>query len=94
MPQLVCAPSDYFDQTQIENMQRAIDRAWQILQQLEPQECSEESRKTLALCVLAEAREGEENQIALVNRAIVKFRAQRAQKAIFARRQASNRHAS
>lgn len=80
------APADFFDQSQIDSLDQAISRAWQVLQQLDLQECTEERRETLALCVLAEARTAEGNHVLLVNRAIVRFRAQQAQTMSEARR--------
>jgi len=78
--------TSFFDQVHIESIERAIDRAWEVLQRLEPQECTEEGKNLLALCVLAIAREGEDNQLRLVNRSIVRYRAQCAQNFSEARR--------
>ena len=78
--------TSFFDQVHIESIERAIDNAWGVLQRLEPQYCTEEGKKILALCVLAIAREGEDNQLRLVNRSIVRYRAQCAQNFSEARR--------
>lgn len=50
--------TEYFEQIDIDLVVGAMDRAWQVLQQLEPDDCTEEGRVTLALCVLSEARKG------------------------------------
>jgi hypothetical protein len=71
-------PVESFDQTQIEMIVRAIERAWSVVRYDEHGQ-DEEARKLLCLCVLSEARKGEENHINLVNRAILSFRHKRAQ---------------
>jgi hypothetical protein len=86
MPRQFGELTEYFDQTKIEYMERAIERAWQVLKQLDPNECTDEGRKVLSLCVMSIAREGEDNHLRLVNRAIVSFREQRARRANEARR--------
>jgi hypothetical protein len=77
--------SDFFEQHQIEMIERAIDRAWDVVRQTDNVE-ETEARELLALCVFAEARNGEENHIKLVNKAVVNFRAKRAHAAIEARK--------
>lgn len=79
--------TECFEQVDIDLVVGTMDRAWQVLQQLEPDDCTEEGRVTLALCVLSEARKGENSHVKLVNKAIVKYRFQRA-KVISERRRA------
>jgi hypothetical protein len=79
--------TDSFDQTQIEMIELATERAWSVIRYDEHGE-DEEARSLLSLCVMNEARSGEDNHINLVNRAIVQFRRQRAQVVSERRRQA------
>jgi hypothetical protein len=74
----VKALPDSFDQNQIEMIVRAIERAWSVIRYDDHGE-DEQARSLLSLCVLNEARSGEENHVTLVNRAIVQFRQQRAE---------------
>jgi hypothetical protein len=76
---------DSFDQIHINMISRAIDRAWEVLRHIDDPGPREEARTLLARCVVAEARAGAENQVWLVNKAIVRFRAERAQDAILFR---------
>jgi hypothetical protein len=78
MPKQIVA-LDFFDQQQVDIIERAIDRAWEVVSHTDIVEPQDECRKVLALCVMHEARTGEENQVSLVNRSIVAFRRQRAQ---------------
>lgn len=75
-----------FDQLQIEMIQRAIDRAWDVVKHTETEQ-EADSRDLLAICVMNEARAGEENHIKLVNRAINRFRVQRSKQIFESRRQ-------
>jgi hypothetical protein len=59
-------------------IERALERAWSVVRYDEHGE-DEEARSLLSLCVLNEMKNGEENYLNLVNRAIVNFRRQRAQ---------------
>jgi hypothetical protein len=74
---------DSLDQHQIEMIERAIDRAWDVIRHTDPTEESE-GRELLALCVLSEARAGEDNQIKLVNKAIIDYRLRRDRDKFFA----------
>jgi hypothetical protein len=74
-----------FNQQQIEMMERAIERAWDVIRHTD-HIAEPDARKLLALCVMAEARTGEENHIRLVNKAVVSFRAQRAHETIETRK--------
>lgn len=67
-----------FDQGQLNIIDRAVDRAWEILKQ-DDHGISSEARKLLSLCVLHEAQVGEDNHIELVNRAVLAFRRKHAQ---------------
>jgi hypothetical protein len=69
---------DSFNQEQIDVIEKAIDRAWSVIKYTDNVRPENEAQKLLALCVMAEARTGEEEYVALVNRSIVRFRAQRA----------------
>ncbi len=73
---------DSFDQIRINMITRAIDRAWEVVRHTDDPGPREEVRTMLARCVMAEARAGAENQVSLVNKAIVRFRAERAHDAI------------
>ena len=75
-----------FDPEQVDMITRVIDRAWQVISHDEHGD-EAEARHLLSLCVMSEARSGEDNPIKLVNRSIVAFRRQRAQ-TISARRRA------
>jgi hypothetical protein len=71
--------NDVFDQTQIDKIERVLDRAWDVITKSDAIEVSDDgARKLLALCVMGEARSGEENHIRLINQSIVQFRLQRA----------------
>ena len=70
--------TDSFDQNQIEMIERAFERAWSVIRYDEHGDDAE-ARSLLSLCVLNEARSGEESHLNLVNRAILQFRQQRAQ---------------
>jgi hypothetical protein len=70
--------TDCFDPEQIEMMQRVIDRAWDVVRHDENAEKETEARSLLSLCVLNEARRGEDSYTRLVNRSIVAFRRQSA----------------
>ena len=80
------APADSFDPEQVAMMTRVIERAWEVVCH-DQQAQQEEDRSLLSLCVLNEARRGEENYTRLVNRSIVAFRRHR-KKVIPARRRA------
>jgi hypothetical protein len=82
---------DSFDQIRINMLARAVDRAWEVVRHIDDPGPREEARTLLARCVVAEARAGEERHVSLVNRAIVRFRAQRAQDAIVFRGRARPR---
>lgn len=71
-------PTDCFDPERIEMMQRVIDRAWDIIRHDENAEKEAEARSLLSLCVLNEARRGEDSYTRLVNRSIAAFRRQSA----------------
>ncbi len=73
---------DSFDPIRISTIASAIDRAWEVVRHTDDPGPREEARTLLARCVMAEARAGEERYVSLVNRGIVRFRAQRAQDAI------------
>jgi len=75
-----------FDQEQIDRMEKAIERAWEIISYIDCVPETEDDKKLLASCVLTEAKAGQENHIKLVNNAIVRFRAQRARKAVQGRK--------
>jgi len=73
--------TDHFDQSQIDELEQALRRAWEAVQHMDiagggPPD--PEAHELLALCIMDEARTGEGNQILLVNRAIVKFRLRQA----------------
>lgn len=68
---------DSFDQQQIGMIAPAIERAWCVIR-LDDVGKEDEALTLLALCVLNEARSGEDNHIKLVNMAINRFRVQRA----------------
>lgn len=70
--------TDSFGPHQIEMIERATERAWSVIRWDEEGD-EAEARSLLSLCVMNEARLGEENHINLVNRAISKFRQQRQQ---------------
>jgi hypothetical protein len=72
---------DSFDPSKVAMIEQAIERAWEVLKQAEFT-LAEEARSVLALCVMNEARSGEENHIILVDRAINQFRQQQAEFAI------------
>lgn len=74
-----------FNQKQIEMMECAIERAWEVVRHTD-QIVEADARKLLALCVMAEARTGEENHIRLVNKAIVSFQAQQVHESTETRR--------
>jgi hypothetical protein len=63
----------YFDQPQIDNLVRALERAWQTIRHNDITGPPKEAYALLALCVMEEARCGEESQIVLINRAILRF---------------------
>jgi hypothetical protein len=69
--------TDSFDQKQIEMINLATERAWSVIRYDEHGE--DEKARLLSLCVMNEARTGEEDHVNLVNRAILQFRRQRAQ---------------
>lgn len=71
-------PTDYFDPEQLATMTRAIERAWDVIRHDEHGE-EAAARSLLSLCVLNEARHGEDNYTRLVNRSITAFRRQRMQ---------------
>jgi hypothetical protein len=71
-------PTECFNPEQIEMMLRVIDRAWDVIRHDESAEKETEARSLLSLCVLSEARTGEDNYTRLVNRSIAAFRRQRA----------------
>ena len=66
--------TDHFDQPQIDELEQALRRAWEVVQHMDITGPPDGAYELLALCILDEARTGQENQILLVNRAIVKFR--------------------
>ena len=70
--------TDHFDQSQIDELEQALRRAWEVVQHMDITGPPDEAHKLLALCILDEARTGEMNQILLVNRAMVKFRLRQA----------------
>jgi hypothetical protein len=76
---------DAFDQSQIEMIERAIERAWEVVRLTDQIEESE-GRKLLALCVMSEARAGEENHVQRVSKAVVNYRVRRAHHASRARK--------
>ncbi len=59
-------------------MTHVIDRAWDVVCHDEHGD-EAEARCLLSLCVINEARSGEDNQIKLTNHSIVAFRRKRAQ---------------
>jgi hypothetical protein len=65
-----------FDQEQIDILQKALQRAWDVVSHTDDNP-DHEALETLALCLIAEARSGERNFVKLVNRSIVQFRAVR-----------------
>jgi hypothetical protein len=69
-------PVDSFDPAHVKMMENAIERAWSVIRYDEHGNDAE-ARSLLSLCVLNEARSGEENPIKLVNRAILRFRQHR-----------------
>jgi hypothetical protein len=75
-----------FDQEKIDRIEMAIERAWEVISYIDRVPETEDDKKLLALCVLTEAKAGQENHIKLVNNAIVRFRAQRARKAVQSRK--------
>jgi hypothetical protein len=77
-------PFDSFAPHQIEMIERAIDRAWDVVRHTDNVE-EAEARELLALCVLAEASAGEENHVKLVNKALIDYRVRRARDKFFAR---------
>lgn len=72
---------DSFDPSKVEIIERAIERAWGVLKQIED-DVPAEARSLLAICVMNEARSGEENHVKLVNRALWQYRQQQAEFAI------------
>lgn len=71
-------PTDSFDPEQVAMMARAIERAWEVVRHDQETRQAAEDRSLLSLCVLNEARSGEDNYTRLVNRSIAAFRRQRA----------------
>lgn len=69
--------TDAFDQSQIEMIEQAVERAWSVVR-FDVQGEDAAARELLSLCVLSEAKNGEENHLKLVNKAIVNFRRERA----------------
>jgi hypothetical protein len=67
-----------FDQNRISLITKAADRAWSVIRYTDNTEPEEDARKILALCVMSEVRTGEEYHLVLVNRAVIKFRTERA----------------
>jgi hypothetical protein len=65
-----------FDQEQIDILQKALQRAWDVVSHTDDNP-DREALETLALCLIAEVRSGERNFVKLVNRSIVQFRAVR-----------------
>lgn len=78
---------DSFDQSQINLIEKAIDRAWSVIKHTDDINPEAEARRVLAQCVLQQVQSGEENHTALVNHSIVSFRKQRARNAIIFRKQ-------
>jgi len=76
-----------FDQEQIEMIEKAMLRAWEVVAYIDHIPDTAEDRKLLASCIVDEAMTGEENDVRLVNNAIVRFRAQRLRKTVQARKQ-------
>jgi hypothetical protein len=70
-----------FDQEQIDILQKALQRAWDVVSHTDDNP-DHEALETLALCLIAEARIGERNFVKLVNRSIVRFREMRAHKIV------------
>jgi len=68
---------DSFDPSRLKIIERAIERAWDVIRHTGHPTPKVEDRSLLAICVMNEARSGEENHIVLVNRAINQFRQQR-----------------
>jgi hypothetical protein len=65
-----------FDQEQIDILQKALQRAWDVVSHTDDNP-DHEALETLALCVITEARSGEKSFVKFVNRSIVQFRAMR-----------------
>jgi hypothetical protein len=69
---------DCFDQPQIDGLEQALKRAWEIVQQMDITGPPREGYVLLADCIMDEARSGEESQVVLINRAILRFRLRQA----------------
>lgn len=66
--------TDSFDPSQVAIVDRAVERAWSVVRWDHGDD--PEARSLLSLCVMNEARYGEENHMKLVNCAIIQFRRQ------------------
>lgn len=75
-----------FAEHEIALMEKVIDRAWDVIKQTDDLDPEEQTRELLAVCVLEEARQGEINETALLDRAISRFRTRRAMQISEARR--------
>jgi len=64
-----------FNQAQIEMLEKAMLRAWEVIGYVYDVADTEEDRKLLASCIVDAALAGEEDHIKLVNDAIFRFRA-------------------
>jgi hypothetical protein len=80
-----------FDQEQIDILQKALQRAWDVVSHTDDNP-NHEALETLALCLIAEARIGERNFVKLVNRSIVRFREMRAHKIVRKQKAAQDGH--
>jgi hypothetical protein len=67
-----------FDQPRIDMIERAIERAWEVVSHVDVIESEEDARRLIAQCVLHQMQVGEENPVRIVNKSILDFRRRRA----------------
>lgn len=65
---------DFFDQARIENFDRIVERAWEIISSSEKITSEKDTRNLIKLCVLDRMRMGEENHPRIVNEVTSDFR--------------------